>query len=64
VRRAKTVQRYLLRRGISKSQVTLVEGKGATEFLNNCGKGRKCPESSHRLNRRVIFIVSKPGGVN
>jgi outer membrane protein OmpA-like peptidoglycan-associated protein/tetratricopeptide (TPR) repeat protein len=60
VRRAKAVQRYLTRRGILPSQVVLVEGKGATEFINNCGKGRKCPESSHRLNRRVIFIVSKP----
>jgi outer membrane protein OmpA-like peptidoglycan-associated protein/tetratricopeptide (TPR) repeat protein len=58
VRRAKSVQRYLLRRGVPASQVTLVEGKGATDFLNNCGLKKRCPEILHRQNRRVIFVVS------
>jgi outer membrane protein OmpA-like peptidoglycan-associated protein len=58
IRRAKSVLRYLLAHGVTQSQVTLVEGRGATEFVNSCGKKQRCPESSHRMNRRVIFVVS------
>jgi outer membrane protein OmpA-like peptidoglycan-associated protein len=58
VRRAKSVQQYLLKCGVPASQLTLVEGKGATDFLNNCGLKKRCPEILHRQNRRVIFVVS------
>jgi outer membrane protein OmpA-like peptidoglycan-associated protein/tetratricopeptide (TPR) repeat protein len=57
-RRAKSVQKYLLKNGVEQSQVNVIEGRGATEFINNCGKGKKCPEAAHRLNRRVIFVVA------
>jgi outer membrane protein OmpA-like peptidoglycan-associated protein len=57
-RRAKAAHSYLLKKGIPSSRVELVEGKGASDLLNNCGKGKRCSESEHQKNRRVIFIIS------
>ena len=58
-RRARSVKNFLVRNGIDKSRVVLVDGKGSNELVNDCGKDKKCPENLHRMNRRVVVIVKK-----
>jgi outer membrane protein OmpA-like peptidoglycan-associated protein len=57
-RRAKSVLRYLLRKGLDRSQIAEVEGKGESELVNNCNGTRPCGESEHRKNRRVRLVVT------
>jgi outer membrane protein OmpA-like peptidoglycan-associated protein len=58
-RRARVVSSFLLKNGVARSQITIVEGRGSADLLNDCGKGKKCAENAHRQNRRVLVVVKK-----
>lgn len=53
-RRAQSVVRYLLGKGISENRLKAV-GFGDSKPVNECLKGVSCPDSKHRENRRVEF---------
>lgn len=57
-RRAQAAVDYLTSRGISKERLT-AKGYGETMILNECKKGVECPDSKHKENRRVEFVITK-----
>jgi outer membrane protein OmpA-like peptidoglycan-associated protein/tetratricopeptide (TPR) repeat protein len=56
-RRAKAVVAYLEKHGLDRSRITMVEGKGETDLVNDCNGSKYCGETEHRKNRRVRLIV-------
>lgn len=54
--RAKEVERYLSKRGISKARIKAI-GMGEKKPLNNCGDGVQCTEAEHQRNRRTEFKI-------
>jgi outer membrane protein OmpA-like peptidoglycan-associated protein/tetratricopeptide (TPR) repeat protein len=58
--RAKAVKDFLTAAGVKKSQIKFLNGKGADEFVNDCGKDKDCDEAAHQQNRRVEFRVYNP----
>lgn len=56
--RAQAVVSYLISRGISKERFT-AKGYGETMLKNECKKGVQCPDSKHKENRRVEFVITK-----
>lgn len=57
-RRAQAVINYLISKGISKERLT-ARGYGETMLKNECKKEVECPDSKHRENRRVEFVITK-----
>ena len=55
-RRAQSVRRYLISKGIPASQL-VANGFGENKLLNKCSDGVKCSESEHARNRRTTFRV-------
>ncbi|QLG46677.1 OmpA family protein [Costertonia aggregata] len=55
-RRLKRTMDYLASKGVETSKI---DGKsfGEQHIMNECKNGVKCPESKHRVNRRVEFII-------
>lgn len=58
-KRANQVKQYLITKGISPKQITLVSGKGEQFILNKCTEGVECDDASHEQNRRVEFIIAE-----
>ncbi len=56
-RRAKSVLNHLVKNGIDRSQITVVEGKGEKDLVNDCDGSRPCREAEHKKNRRVKVIL-------
>lgn len=56
VKRALACREYLLENGISEDQIRYT-GFGEKRLVNNCRNGVDCPESMHKLNRRIEFTV-------
>lgn len=57
-RRAQAAVNYLTSRGISKERLT-AKGYGETMIINECKDGVECPDSKHKENRRVEFVIAK-----
>ncbi len=55
--RAKAVKSYLSKADVKRSQLKFSTGKGASNLVNDCGKGKDCDNYMHLQNRRVIFKV-------
>ncbi len=55
--RAQAAQRYLTRRGVAASRIT-VRGLGELEIRNQCVEGVSCTEAEHRYNRRTEVVVT------
>jgi outer membrane protein OmpA-like peptidoglycan-associated protein/tetratricopeptide (TPR) repeat protein len=55
-RRAESVVRYLIQRGISKDRLR-AKGYGETVHVNNCNDNVPCSEEQHQRNRRTEFRV-------
>ncbi len=53
-RRAQSVVKYLVKRGISRSRL-MSKGYGETDLKNRCSDNVPCSEAEHQLNRRVEF---------
>lgn len=60
-RRAQSVVRWLLDRGVPKDRLKAV-GYGENQPVNKCVDGVKCSEEEHQLNRRTEFQVVNPDG--
>lgn len=56
VKRALACREYLIAKGISEDQIKYT-GFGEKKLVNNCGDGVDCPESMHKMNRRIEFTV-------
>ena len=55
--RAKSVKKYLAKADVKRSQLKYTTGKGDSNLVNECGKGKECDNYMHLQNRRVIFKV-------
>ncbi len=55
-RRAKSVVRWLIKRGISRARIR-AKGYGEENLVNNCVDYTPCSEEEHQLNRRTEFRV-------
>lgn len=55
-RRAESVIRYLMGKGISKSRLR-AKGMGEEVMINDCYDGIECSERQHQENRRTEFII-------
>ncbi|MBA3679801.1 MAG: PD40 domain-containing protein [Bacteroidetes bacterium] len=55
--RANAVKNYLAKAKVKSSQLKFSTGKGASNLVNDCGKGKDCDNYMHLQNRRVIFKV-------
>lgn len=64
-RRAESVIRYLMSKGIDKSRLK-ANGMGETVMINNCYDGIECTEEQHQENRRTEFVITEyiPQGFN
>ncbi len=58
-KRAQAVVTYLTSKGISPARLK-AKGYGDTQPINECTKGVSCPDSKHRVNRRVVFRFYLP----
>jgi len=58
-RRAQSVVNYLVAKGIEIRRLK-PKGYGDTRIINDCTKGVNCPDSKHKLNRRVEFKFTLP----
>jgi|GEM_PF-2313902 len=56
--RALSAQRYLVRRGVESSRIT-VRGLGELEIRNQCTEGVNCTDAEHRYNRRTEVVVTQ-----
>lgn len=56
-KRAMQVKKYLLKRGVQKSQIKLTNGKGEHFLTNDCVNEKSCDEAQHEQNRRVEFLI-------
>jgi outer membrane protein OmpA-like peptidoglycan-associated protein len=57
-RRAQAAINYLTSKGIPTERLR-AKGFGDTMLVNECAKGVSCPDSKHKENRRVEFVVTK-----
>jgi outer membrane protein OmpA-like peptidoglycan-associated protein len=57
-RRAKTVQDYLLSKGVSADRIDSVKGYGETKLMNDCNGIKQCTDAKHLENRRTDFVIS------
>lgn len=55
-RRAKSVVKWLIKKGIPKTRIT-AKGYGENNLVNNCVDLKPCSEEEHQLNRRTEFKV-------
>lgn len=55
-KRAETAADYIAKRISNPSRITF-KGYGESKLKNNCGKGIKCSEADHQVNRRTEFII-------
>lgn len=55
-RRAESVVRHLLKKGISKKRLK-AQGEGERVMINDCYDGIECSEEQHQENRRTEFFV-------
>jgi outer membrane protein OmpA-like peptidoglycan-associated protein/tetratricopeptide (TPR) repeat protein len=55
--RAKTVKNYLAKAKVKSSQLKFTKGKGSSNLVNDCDKGKDCDNYMHLQNRRVVFKV-------
>lgn len=55
-RRAESVVRYLIKKGISKKRLK-AKGEGERVMINDCYDGIECSEEQHQENRRTEFFV-------
>ena len=56
-KRAQQVKKYLVSKGLNKTQIEQVNGKGEEFILNKCTEGVSCEDPEHEVNRRVEFIL-------
>lgn len=56
IKRALACRQYLLDHGISEGQIKYT-GFGEEKLVNKCANGVNCPDSKHRLNRRIEFTL-------
>jgi len=57
-RRAESVVRYLLKKGIAKNRLK-AKGMGERVMINDCYDGTECSEEQHQENRRTEFIITE-----
>lgn len=57
-RRAKSIQNWLISKGISSDRLT-AKGFGEYDLTNHCSNGIPCSPEEHQANRRNEFIVVK-----
>mgnify|MGYP006113697143 CR=1 FL=1 len=55
-RRAESVVRYLIKKGISKNRLQ-AKGLGEEVMINDCYDGIECSEEQHQENRRTEFVI-------
>ncbi len=56
--RCNSALRYLNSKGVSLKRM-ICKGYGFSQLVNNCGKGTKCTDQEHQLNRNVYFHFQK-----
>ncbi|MGY5355098.1 OmpA family protein [Wenyingzhuangia sp. IMCC45467] len=56
-KRAKSVNKYLLTKGIQASRILSAKGFGETKLINDCSDGVNCTDQEHEQNRRTDFII-------
>lgn len=57
-RRAGSVRRYLLSKGVPSSKI-ITKGLGESQLVNECADGIACSEEQHAINRRVEMRLVK-----
>jgi outer membrane protein OmpA-like peptidoglycan-associated protein len=57
VKRAKSVNDYLLSKEIMPDRIVSIKGFGETKLINNCKNGVKCSAAEHKQNRRTDFVI-------
>ena len=57
-RRAKSVETYLIKKGVTKGQLQSI-GYGESKLSNNCADGVECSSQDHKQNRRVEVRIVK-----
>ena len=57
VKRAKSVNDYLLNKGITPDRMVSVKGFGETKLINKCKNCVKCSKLEHKQNRRTDFVI-------
>ena len=57
LKRSEAIKSYLLKNGVSSSNISKVVGYGEDKILNNCKDGVYCLDFLHRQNLRTLFIV-------
>lgn len=55
-KRAREVENYIAKRGISRSRIKAI-GRGEAEPVNECSDGVQCTEAEHQRNRRTTFKI-------
>ncbi len=55
--RSDAIKKYLLKQGVSKSNILYSVGFGEQKILNNCTNGVYCLEILHKRNQRSLFVV-------
>lgn len=55
-RRAKSVLKYLVNKGIKRNRLTS-KGYGESSLVNECFDGVECSEEEHQQNRRTMFKI-------
>lgn len=58
-RRAKSVQSYLLSKGIAPDRIISVTGYGETKLINECADNITCTDKQHEQNRRTDFVIMR-----
>ena len=59
-KRAQSVKKYLVSKGVSSDRIKSVKGAGEEELVNECSDGVECDEKKHAENRRVKIEVHGP----
>ncbi len=55
--RSDTMKKYLLKKGVPKSNILFSVGYGENKILNNCTNGVYCLEMLHQQNQRSLFVI-------
>jgi len=56
-KRSDGIKKYLLKQGVSNSNILYSVGYGEQKILNNCANGVYCLEVLHKRNQRSLFVV-------
>jgi len=56
-KRSDGIKKYLLKQGVSNSNILFSVGYGEQKILNNCANGVYCLEVLHKRNQRSLFVV-------